>query len=273
MRIHVLTMLLAFTLGPNVLSHAQSENSGGMVLSGSAPVIACDEPVWNFGERPADATVVHVFEIWNRGDAPLEISRVRACCGTSAMLADQVVAPGTSTTVRVTSSLRGRRGRQLRTVYVHSNDPRQPLFQLRVTGSVAVPDHRPPVASSPQTVVTANQTVNESAATVLPPEAAVPDDAIRAVPAELQLAQEKDAAVPFHTLLVRSADRTSFQVTRVDCPSDDWQVDLRLLAPGLWRVRISHIVDGAAFDGQAILIHTDVPDFPVVTVPIRRKEE
>lgn len=209
------------------------------------------------------ASVVHVFVIWNRGDAPLEISRVRSCCGATATLAEQVVAPGTNTTVRVVASLRGLRGQVRRNIYVASNDPRQPQYHLGLVGSVAAPAQAPPMASTPPAVREPSPTVSAS------PAAPATAGSIRAVPAELQLAPEADDAPLDRTLLLRSADQTSFQVTRVDCPSRDWRVDLRPLAPGLWRVQIRHIVDGAAFDGQSVRIHTDVPDFPVVMVPIR----
>ena len=198
--------------------------------------------------------VTHVFVIWNRGDAPLEISRVRSCCGATATLAEQVVAPGTNTSVRVVASLRGRGGQVRKNIYVASNDPRRPQYHLGLVGSVSAPAHVPSMAPPPHAV---------------PPDTPASRGAIRAVPAELQLAPEADAAPLDRTLLLRSADQTPFQVTRVDCPSRDWRVDLRPLAPGLWSVQIRQIVDGAAFDGQSVRIHTDVPDFPVVMVPIR----
>lgn len=268
-RVRVLSGLLAVILGTGFPAHALGENGDAAVPPPPAPVIHCDEPVFSFGDRSTAASVAHVFVIWNRGDAPLEISRVRACCGATATLADQVVAPGTNTTVRVVASLRGRRGQVQRNIYVASNDPRQPQYRLGLVGSVAAPAQAPP-AAAPQTASAPPPVVRELSPTAaVPPDAPAPAGSIRAVPAELQLAPEADAAPLDRTLLLRSADQRSFQVTRVDCPSDDWRVDLRPLAPGLWRVRIRHIVNGAAFDGQAVRIHTDVPDFEVVTVPIR----
>lgn len=236
-----------------------------------APVIKCDQPDFSFGECTADALVAHEFVIWNRGDAPLVIDHVRACCGAAATLADQVVAPGNKTTVKVVASMRGRRGLVQRNVYLRSNDPQQPQYTLGIAGLVAIPEHATPTASPPRKLEKTQVTVNQPSKTAPTPiiPARAPAEFISAVPAKLQLASENNTTAPFQTLLVQSADRTSFQVTRVICPSDDWKVDLRPLSPGLWRIRIQHIVDAAAFVGKSVLIHTDVADFAVLSVPIK----
>ena len=73
------------------------------------PSLVCDAPVHDFGNLADAAPVVHSFLLWNRGTAPLEISNVRACCGGAAKAAANRIAPGASTTVEVTLSLRVRK--------------------------------------------------------------------------------------------------------------------------------------------------------------------
>jgi hypothetical protein len=101
-----------------------------------APQLACDEPLYDFGNVSDTAPLTHSFVLWNRGTAPLRISNVRACCGGKAKAAADEVAPGTNTTVAVELSLRGRSGPQDKSVYVASNDPRQPYYRLRLSGRV-----------------------------------------------------------------------------------------------------------------------------------------
>jgi hypothetical protein len=103
----------------------------------AVPVIACDEPVFNFGTHSAAAPVSHAFTIWNRGAAPLEISHVRACCGGSASIAARVVAPGGSTTVHAVLNTRDRTGDQTKSIYLSTNDPERRQFRLGLVGRIA----------------------------------------------------------------------------------------------------------------------------------------
>lgn len=125
------------------------------------PSIMCDQPMYDFGVMDNHRSVEHVFTIWNKGNAPLEIDRVRACCGASAKIADKTILPGTNTTVRVNLSLRGRKGELRKSFYVVSNDSKQQYYQLQLVGtSVAIVDIQPQVIDfgciSPDTVVTTN---------------------------------------------------------------------------------------------------------------------
>lgn len=273
-----LTRLLATILGASLPAQALAENGDAAAPSRPAPVIQCDEPVASFGEQAQDEIVQHVFAIWNRGDAPLEITGVKACCGATAVLADQVVAPGQSTSVALVASLRGRSGQVRRTVRIASNDPKQPEYLLQLVGSVpakAQAQPAPPASAphgGPPPVASVQKNYRARPHSPAPPitsNTPASPGHISVVPAELHLVPGVDASPLTQTLLIRSVNNTSFQVTRVDSPSADWTVDLRPVAPGLWRVRIQHIVNGAAFDGKSIRIHTDVPDFPVLAIPIR----
>ena len=101
------------------------------------PAIACRTPVYNFSESDDSQSVTNTFALWNDGNAPLEIGKIRGCCGATTELAGKTVPPGTNTTLKVTLSLKGRQGEQQKSFYVGSNDPRQPYCQLRFVGKVS----------------------------------------------------------------------------------------------------------------------------------------
>ena len=99
-----------------------------------APRIACDSTEFHFGRADNGKSVEHYFVIHNRGDAPLLLGKLRACCGASMNVATNVIAPGTNTMLHIELSLKGRRGKQRKSFYVASNDKRQPYLQLRFLG-------------------------------------------------------------------------------------------------------------------------------------------
>ena len=47
----------------------------------AAPQLALDSPSVDFGEVVANAALVREVRVGNAGDAPLRVSRVKACCG------------------------------------------------------------------------------------------------------------------------------------------------------------------------------------------------
>lgn len=54
----------------------------------AAPKLSVDSPSVDFGEVAANAALVREVRVGNAGDAPLRVSRVKACCGAKASLAD-----------------------------------------------------------------------------------------------------------------------------------------------------------------------------------------
>ncbi|NCD32910.1 MAG: DUF1573 domain-containing protein [Spartobacteria bacterium] len=102
------------------------------------PVIFCAEPSYDFGMADSTETITHVFSIENKGTLSLEIKNVRPSCGcTVAKLSDRVVAPGQSATIETALSLKGRKGKQQKTIRVQSNDPDNSTLTLMLTGEVA----------------------------------------------------------------------------------------------------------------------------------------
>lgn len=108
------------------------------------PQIACRAPVHDFGAMDNRLSVTNAFVLENRGTAPLRISGVRACCGSSARLSSMVVPPGSNSVLEVRLSLHRRKGRQIKTVYVMSDDPVRPRYRIQLKGTaVAALDAHP----------------------------------------------------------------------------------------------------------------------------------
>ncbi|MBW7863862.1 MAG: DUF1573 domain-containing protein [Candidatus Hydrogenedentes bacterium] len=112
-----------------------------------APVISCAEPVFDFGETEEEK-IEHGFVLRNNGAGTLEITNVKASCGcTTTKLDTTTLAPGAEVTLAASLSLKGRQGKQHKTINVESNDPASPTLTLTLTGSAV-----PSIVLSPENI-------------------------------------------------------------------------------------------------------------------------
>ncbi len=103
----------------------------------NAPKVLFSETNFEFGNIKQGETVEHDFEIKNEGKSDLIIRKVTASCGcTAANPTKNVIAPGESTTLKVTFNSRGKKGKQNKTVTVITNDPSNFKKVLWVKGNV-----------------------------------------------------------------------------------------------------------------------------------------
>lgn len=135
--IHSLQTAVAFLLAP-LLTLAQTATN--------SPSITCLEPVFDFGRRNNTEDVYHNFLLENKGNAPLAISEVRSGCGcTRAELDRNTIPPGESATLFTQLTLRTIVGPKRTSIYLHTNDPSNLIFQCELTGtSFAELDLTPP---------------------------------------------------------------------------------------------------------------------------------
>lgn len=105
----------------------------------SSPKIVCASSELDFGNKSQTKVVRHDFIIKNDGQAPLTIGRVHACCGANTRLISNSVPPQANTVLELTLSLSGRIGPVHKSIYIHSNDPLNPIFQLKIKGNVVAP--------------------------------------------------------------------------------------------------------------------------------------
>ena len=101
------------------------------------PRLICNEPVYNFGTVRNRDSIEHTFLLRNEGDRLLVINRVHASCGcTTTSLAQHRIQPGGEIELATRLSLKGRRGKQRKSIYVYSNDPKSSRYHLELIGEI-----------------------------------------------------------------------------------------------------------------------------------------
>lgn len=169
----------------------------GVVRGADQPRISCDAPAYDFGTLDQSNTVEHVFVIRNLGTAPLQMTHVHACCGATAVLTTNLLAPGESAGLVSRTALQGRNGPMKKTFYIKSNDPEQPQYPLYLQGDVH---------NSMETLKVANETT----------------PSVQVQPAIIDFGQIRNDSVVVRSFVVTSQE-APFQVDRFDC-STPWFV-------------------------------------------------
>ncbi|MEI6562885.1 MAG: DUF1573 domain-containing protein [bacterium] len=96
----------------------------------------CENPVFDFGTRINTEDLKHAFILDNRGQAPLVVSQVRSGCGcTQATMDRSTIPPGESATLSTRLTLRGVVGAKRTSIYLHTSDPLNSIYQLQLTGT------------------------------------------------------------------------------------------------------------------------------------------
>jgi len=323
-KLTAITLLAAITAGRVVAAPDTVQQSPG-----PKPRIVCKAPVYDFGKVDNAGTADHTFTIWNEGDAPLTITKVRACCGAKTTLGSKTISPGTNTTVAVKLSLRRRRGALRKSIYVVSNDPVRPRLQLRIQGQVVAqldvrPGHVNFGAVSTNSVMrkevlvtsqlagnlrvtnvtssvacfsadfemTATNSYRIAISTVppfpegttrgqieaftdsekypsirIPVTASVVNDVLVVPRAVVLRASDQPVAVTRYVVL-RSRSKRSFSVLDVESPSSGTETTISKYPGGGYRCELKNLTVDMNLNGKKIVIHTDHPDSPAVSVPI-----
>jgi hypothetical protein len=104
------------------------------------PDIVCDEPEFFFGAATNTQDIIHEFILSNEGSSPLYIRSVRTDCGcVASKLANDTLAPGENTALKIRLDLAKRSGPQFRRIIVESNDPDKPRMILAMAGEAIAP--------------------------------------------------------------------------------------------------------------------------------------
>jgi len=106
-------------------------------VASAAPDLKLTTTQFDFGEVYQGEKVLHAFEFVNAGQDPLVIDRVRSSCGcTAVLLSDKNLEPGETGQIQATFDSTRFRGEVSKTIYLYSNDPVQPVRQLKIKGRV-----------------------------------------------------------------------------------------------------------------------------------------
>lgn len=130
-------MLMTFRLKTVILVYVMAVCTVSAAIAQGIAKISPDKQVFNFGtiaEEKGPAS--HEFIITNTGDAPLVINRITASCGCTRPSWDKSpIAPGKSTSIKITYNPQGRPGPFYKTITIISNSDKK-RFNLAIKGNV-----------------------------------------------------------------------------------------------------------------------------------------
>ena len=102
-----------------------------------AAKISVDAVEYNFGTATEGDRIAHDFMISNTGKSTLYIRKLKSSCGCTAGNPEKrELDPGESTPIKATFNTHGKKGKQMRTIDVITNDPTQPKVTLKITGNL-----------------------------------------------------------------------------------------------------------------------------------------
>lgn len=104
----------------------------------AAPELSVEEGSYNFGTVPQGKKVQHSFRIKNSGDAPLQIKKLEAACGCTAVKpSTSLLQPGKSAEIGVTFDSASFSGKVVKSVTMTTNAGKTPTYTFNMEGTVA----------------------------------------------------------------------------------------------------------------------------------------
>jgi len=104
----------------------------------NAPQLIIENTVHNFGSITSGDVVSTTFKLTNTGKTDLNIRKTKSSCGcTVPQLTIKDLKPGESVDLSVTFNSSGRKGTQIKTVMIYSNDPAKPIQKVTIKSKVA----------------------------------------------------------------------------------------------------------------------------------------
>ena len=103
----------------------------------NAPILSVDDPEFKFGKITQGEKVEHTYVLTNSGKSDLQIRKVKASCGCTAVQPEKrVIGPGESVNIKTVFNSAGKLGNQNKTVTIITNDPKKSKMILWVKGEV-----------------------------------------------------------------------------------------------------------------------------------------
>jgi len=110
-----------------------------MATTAAAPKIQVENPVHNFGDVGPNTRSTCQYNFKNIGDAKLVIKKIRVTCGcTTHKLKKKEYLPGETGSVSVTFKSSTRKGSAAKHLYIESNDPENPKYQLTIKANITL---------------------------------------------------------------------------------------------------------------------------------------
>jgi hypothetical protein len=105
----------------------------------ATPRIVCESPKYDFGAQISGEPIQHEFILVNRGDDPLEILKIKNCCGVKSTVTPMIIPPGSNAVCSSTFMTKSRSGPQDKQILLVTNDRRNSYFDLRMNGLLLKP--------------------------------------------------------------------------------------------------------------------------------------
>jgi hypothetical protein len=206
-----------------------------LAVSAEGPKLVVEDADFHFGQVYQGSKVEHTFRFRNAGGAPLVIDNVRSSCGcTAALVSATVIPPGGAGEVRATFDSGRFRGPVEKTIYLHVNDPQQPVARMHVRGTVT-----PEIRIEPEQV---------DFGTLAPGVARE---------ARITLSNQGDREVAFPAVTATAAELQAELTASALAPGKSAQLVIRA-APKAGKPRLSGYV----------LIRTNSPRSPELRIPV-----
>jgi hypothetical protein len=136
-----LVVVFAILLGLSIGTTSATLRSRHTTAVGGAKV-EVDADSFDFGEMDSSKDGSHDFKFTNKGSTPLMLTRGASTCRcTVGEIADAVVQPGQSTTVKITWKSKHYAGPFKQSVTINTNDPNRREVILTITGEYTEPIH------------------------------------------------------------------------------------------------------------------------------------
>lgn len=105
----------------------------------NAPHLGIENIVHDFGNITSGDIVDAIFKLTNTGKSNLNIRKTKASCGCTVPQLEKVdLKPGESVDLKVTFNSAGRKGNQIKTITIYTNDPSKPIQKVTVKAKLAV---------------------------------------------------------------------------------------------------------------------------------------
>lgn len=100
--------------------------------------LPADPYLWDFGRRREGEVLRHTFVLTNNSQRVMNIGDINTSCGcTASEVKKKVITPGDTLEIETRFNTRGYSGDVKQYIYVHTDDPGQPLIRFTLSAQLA----------------------------------------------------------------------------------------------------------------------------------------
>ncbi len=213
--------------------------------------ITCADSIFTYGQVPSGSILNHTFTIKNDGQETVKINRVLSGCGClSAKTDKESLKPTETAEIKATLSLRGRSGKQFKSIFVYTDSSETPIVRLETRG-IALPS--PTITE--RVAGEASSKKHRSLQEMIRPSGDSPtSQKIHAIPGLLRLPSKANQKGTFSFIAVRSTGGDEFKISNVTPPPG---INYALLPMNNGQaIKLGPIKDPAKLKGTEIVITT-----------------